>query len=533
VATALGVWALAGAARAATPVVERPDPPLRPPPSAGTVRYELRLPAKPAPLKGVHIDGDKTTVPADVLRLIGQPITPQLVTRIESRINRALAAEGRQVTTVRYESAADDGGVLTFGARSFVVGRLTIKGGTAADKTAVGARLGLRAGQAVDPAALAFDLENLNRYPFRQVDVKVGPAPGLSDVTVEVTPTRPWTAYWGVRYSGSPRLISRRLYAGGSVGGLLGRDSVVSVDVTESPDYLVRSRRHPRMADASVTYTLPVGRRGLIEAGIELTGMTFPAPPDTYWLVENDATLGYRYFLTGPATGRGQSDVRIGLDLRHERTIDYQNETVVFNAAADLNELYLGYHVSQSRPAWQNDIDLSLRLSPAVDMPGTRAAHYADYTGGRMISARYSYLTLAADETVGPATGAQWRTQVSAMLASGPIPYWDQLILGGQRNVRGYFLPDGSYDDAVIWRNEFRFGKGPFTAIAPFVLADIGYGRDAQTKDSETLASVGLGVSLKLSKAVTLVSDIAYTLSPGQRTAARTAVFEANLKTSY
>jgi len=516
-------------ARASVPVAERPPPLPRPLPSAGAVRYVLRLPQSPPPLRGVHIDGDIARVPADVLGLIGQPITPQLVARIEARINHVLAAEGRTVT-VRYEpSPAGDAGVLSFATRPFTVTGLTVRGGGA--DTA--ARLHLREGQPVDPAALAFRLENLNRYPFRQVDVTVAPAgrANASAVTVEIADTKPWTAYWGVKYAGGPHETWRRLYAGGSMGDVLGQDSVLSIQVTESPDALLRTRRHRQMADGAIAYSLPVGERGQVEAGYELTGMTFRFPPDIYWLVENDGTLGYRYFLTGPASGPGQSDVRIGLDLRHERTIDYQDDQPVFDAAAEINEVYLGYHFNQVRPDRQSDIDVALRLSPAVDMPGTKAAHYAAYTGGRMKSARYGYVLLAVDETVGPAAGAQWHSQVSAMAASGPVPYWDQMILGGQGNVRGYFMADGSFDDAVVWRNELRLPvKG---ALAPFVLADIAIGHDDQLKVTKTLASAGVGVNVKLSAAVSLTCDAAYALRHGPVTAAGTTVFEAVLKTSY
>jgi hypothetical protein len=307
---------------------------------------------------------------------------------------------------------------------------------------------------------------------------------------------------------------------------------VLAFQATMSPDALVRSGRFPALADASLGYTKPIGGRWLVEAGYEATGMTYKQPTDTYWLDELDGVAGLRYLLTGPAAGWGQSDLRAGLDMRHERVQDFQGgERLVFDMTADMDELYLGYHINRARPAQQTDFDISLRLSPAVALPEDTAAHYDTYYSGRLKSARYGYLAFALDETLGQAAGLVWHSQLNGALASGPLPYYDQAIMGGQSNVRGYFLPDGSYDDALIWRNELKWPA--FKNITPFVLGDIGIGHDDQLKITKTLASVGAGISVPLSRTVALSADIAHALRHAPVTAAGANIFEMNLKTSY
>ncbi len=316
-----GVWlgglfilpALATSAYAAAPTVEHNTPIASP--VARLPQGQLLIepmqnaaPVRPLPLRGLRIEG-VTFVPPDVLGLVGHPITPELIAKIETRISRALSTAGRPVIA-RYEPAPDAAsGVLTFGVRRFTVAHITTKGAPSRDARFIETRLGLSPGAAIDPGALAFNLDSLSRYPFRQVSVKVVPAPDTAqaDVAIDVTETKPWSAFWGYKYSGAPHESWRRAFAGGGIGDLLGQDSVLSFQVTESPNGLVRSAHHPDLADANLTYTQPVDNRGIIEAGYELTGMNFKFPSDTYWLVESDGTLGYRYLLTGPATAGGKA----------------------------------------------------------------------------------------------------------------------------------------------------------------------------------------------------------------------------------
>ena len=548
-----GVWlgglsilpALATFAYAGVPTVERITPIANPvtrlPQGQLLIEPVWRQDAAPVPslpLRGLRIDGDaQAFVPHDVLGLVGHPITPELIAKIETLISLDLSTDAWPVIA-RYEPTPDAAsGVLTFGVRRFTVAKVTAKGAPPRDARFVETRLGVSPGAAVDPGALAFDLDSLNRYPFRQVSVKVSPAPGTSqaDVAVDITEAKPWSAFWGYKYSGGPHESWRRAYAGGSIGDLLGQDSVLSLQVTESPNALVRSAHHPDLSDADLTYTQPVDDRGIIEAGYELTGMNFKFPSDTYWLVESDGTLGYRYLLTGPAAAGGQSDVRAGIDLRHERVMDFESRGLVFNMTAEMNELYLGYHFNQARTSQQTDFDISLRLSPAVDMPGNTPSHFALYTSGRMKSARYGYVNFTLDETVGDASGTRWHTQLIGGGASGPLPYYDQAILGGQGNVRGYFLPDGSFDDALIWRNELKWTpkSGWLKNLSPYWLADIGVGHDDQLKVTKTLASAGFGVAVPVAKTVSWNLDLVHALRHAAVTQAGNTVVETNLKVSY
>jgi hemolysin activation/secretion protein len=65
--------------------------------------------------------------------------------------------------------------------------------------------------------------------------------------------------------------------------------------------------------------------------------------------------------------------------------------------------------------------------------------------------------------------------------------------------VRGYVTEDGAVDGAVILRNSLYVSMPSMPSwmpgtLAPFLLADVGWGRDLFSRRNSTLSSVGAGL---------------------------------------
>lgn len=525
-AHALGLLA---AASAKAQAIEHPRSPVPPLPPAAALTLAQRLPAH-LTLRAVTIDGVTPQLDFGLSSFIGQPLTPDLVRRVEQTLNRRLGREHRAVTAALV--SFDASGTLDFTLKRFTIGHVKTTGGTARDQAYAEHRLGLTPGARLDRPALNLALDSLNRYPFRQAAVTVTPTTANSaEADVTLTPAPPWSFTAADKYAGGPHESWRRLTATATAGGVLGADSVTALQFTAAPDFFTRAHPHPAMADLNLTYTKPTGTRGTFEASFDVGGQTFHFAPDVYWVAEVDGTFGYRYLLTAASNGHGESDIRAGVDFRHERVFhsldSHSGGPVLSNTAAAFDELFAGYHRDDASATVQSDFDIAFRLSTGGFEPGNRNGHVADYSGGRMTSARYAYTWLTWEHTAALGKTWQWHSQVIGMAATGPTPYWDQMILGGHDYVRGYFMPDFSCDDGLIWRNEvtLKTDKGP----APFIMADVGSGRDIASRMNRTLASFGAGVVVPLNKHATVTIDAARALRAGSITRAGATSIEGVL----
>ena len=483
-------------------------------------------------LTAVVIPGDDGRISLAGLSFIGQPVSAAVIHRLEAAIDRKLVEDGRPALA-RFVAVPDAApGVVTFSIAQARVGTVKMTGAPPADARAIEADLGLKPGAMINRAETAGALDSLNRYPFRQVTTAFAPetSAGIEDVAVTVTEQKPWQFIAGFKYEGSSALTWQRAFAGLTVGNWLGQDSVLAFQATASPNDI---DLYPEYRDYDLTYSKPVSRDGVVEAGIDVTDELFHYPPDDYWLIEVDGTLDYRRY-PYDAAGQNIGDVRVGVEARHEhvRTIVAGAQTK--DDSEEMYELFAGYHRTLDMASAHDDIDLSLHGSSGGVDPGNSDAHFVEYSGDRMRSARYAYLDVTLDHAQALTTSLSWHSQVSAQLASGPMPYYVQDILGGVANVRGYFLYDGSADDALIARNEW--GRRPKSGgLAPdlFVFLDAGSGYDAQLHTTKTLASTGLGMTSALTARAVLHVDVDHALCRGTVTPAGTNAVEANLTYKY
>lgn len=96
-------------------------------------------------------------------------------------------------------------------------------------------------------------------------------------------------------------------------------------------------------------------------------------------------------------------------------------------------------------------------------------------------------------------------TQLTVQYAGRALPNTEQAGLGGPGLVRGYFLSVGSFDDAVVLRNELH---GPsiglpkaspiLGGVVPFAFIDVGYGRNYAMTARTRLASAGVGADVQV-----------------------------------
>ena len=91
------------------------------------------------------------------------------------------------------------------------------------------------------------------------------------------------------------------------------------------------------------------------------------------------------------------------------------------------------------------------------------------------------------------------KSEISVLASSKPLPDTERIGLGGIQGVRGFVTEDGVVDQALILRNSLYLSTPDLPAwvpgaLAPFLLADIRWGRDLFLRCDSTLSSVGAGL---------------------------------------
>ena len=466
---------------------------------------------------------------------LGQPISPDLIRRIETAVAQQYADRDEPVIAHWVPDAGVKSGIVKISVQTLVLGQVTIHGGRRGQEVYIRRRLKLRSGQAVDGARFNQGIADLNRYPFRTVEATFGPNSGkTSDLDILIRNRKPWEAYLGFKYGGSRDLTFRRYYLGGSIGNLLGADSILSFQATGSPDVALHGAAHPRFKETVTTYSLPVGRGGQIEASLDIGELNFSISPQSYRFVDIMAQVGLRRDLRpNPASGV-TSDIRYGIEAKNELELILTNSLVTTRRASEVYQVYLGYHRTSLRKEHHDDLDLVLHLSPGNLDPGNSHRQALIYSEGRQRSQTYAYLGFAYDRVQPLSRRFTWHSQVAGQVASGPIPFSEQAGLGGLGLVRGYYFIDGTYDSTLVLRNELTLGRAVRPqAVKPYAFFDYGSGRDIGLNRTDMLTSTGIGARVSLGRQASLRVEAVKALRAGLFTAKGSNQILAELTLRY
>jgi hemolysin activation/secretion protein len=475
------------------------------------------------------------------LPFLDRPISRSLIGEIEAGLTAQYAARNLAVI-VRVDPDQDlSTGIVHVRLIPIVVNTLSVNGAVAKSSTDIQSRLGVRQGQAVDRTRFAYDLAALNRYPFRQIEAVFAPetAGGTADLNLVVTQTRPWEVYGGFKYSGSRDLTMRRYFVGGSVGNVLGRDSVLSFQIVASPDMALHQARHPKFKDITASYSLPVTRHTQLEANLELSELNFRIAPATYRFVDLMAALGVRQDIADFARAGVASDIRFGIEAKNEQETVFAGAVQTLQISSESLQAYAGYHTTHEAGAVRSEFDIVVHVSPGGLDPGNTSAQAQLYSEGRVKSARYAYLNFSYDHVRPLTRRLIWHSLVTGQLASAALPFSEQGGIGSAALVRGYFFIDGTFDSTLIVRNEITLNRKKEGATRPYVFFDAGAGagagagQDVALGKTDVVASFGVGASVRLPAKSSLRIEGVHTLRNGQFTRAGTDSIMANLTFKY
>lgn len=510
------------------------------------------LSAKPA--RGIRIgavgDIDRAALQSALAPFLGQPLSRKRMSDIQAAIATVYRAQGYPFVSVTLPPQEVTGGVLTLRVVEFRTGAVKVSGAAPGTEADLAARVRAQPGQRISADALEEDLAWLNRNPYHTVNGVFAPgdALGLSTLTLEVTPQKPWQMFGGWSNTGT-RATGLDRYFTGFAAALPGLpESYASYQVTGSPDFWTDPAKVGRGADQPNYYSQAA--RIVVSTGARQSLEIVPSYVATR---QNDLTgsfafdsktlevpLYYRTAISNLAPGLHAGDLIIGVTGKTVSRTSYFTGVDIGGARADLVELIAGWSLARSDAYGSTGLDLRLIGNPGGVIGGNNVARWSGYSGGRVTDVSYVYGTGELGRVTRLPAGFAWVSNLSGTLAGQPLPDTEQMGLGGLSATRGYLLDDAKVDTGAVWRNELRAPSVPLLAasgvagildqVSPYAFVDMSWGRvlgyqgvlGAVPRRDYSLAGIGLGLDYTLNRNLTasLVGGFALTDANTTRTGA-------------
>lgn len=504
---------------------------------------------------------DRAALVPALAPFLGQPLSRKGISDIQAAIARVYRTSGYPFVSVTLPPQEITSGVLTLRVVEFRTGAVKVSGASPDTEADLTARVRAAPGQRIATEALEEDLTWLNRFPYHGVNgvFSPGDALGLSTLTLEVTPQKPWQVFGGWSNTGTRATGFDRIFAGFGAALPGVPQSYLSYQVTGSPNFwsdpaaVGTGPEQPSYFSQAGRLVISTGARQSLEVvpnyvatRQNAVGKTFAYDNETL-----EIPVIYRTAISNLVPGLYAGDLVLGATGKTVSRSSYFSSRNIGGAGADLFEMTAGWSVSRLDPYGSTSLDLRLTGNPGGVIGGNSAAAWSRYSGGRVTDVTYAYGTFDLTRVTRLPEGFSWVSDLSGMAAGQPLPDTELLSLGGLYATRGYTLDDATVDSGLVWRNELRtppFALLPGMGVAgvpdqvsPYVFVDTGQGRaygyqgllsPVRHKDY-SLASIGMGVDYTLDRNFTATLVGALALSDAAYTRAGDFTLQARIYMSY
>lgn len=515
---------------------------------------------------------DHGALEAALAPFLGQPLSRKRISDIQAAIAKVYRGAGYPFVSVTLPPQEVTGGGLTLRVVEFRLGGVKVSGAAGAEGD-LSARVRAKTGERISSDALEEDLAWLNRYPYRSVNGVFAPgdALGLSTLTLEVTPQKPWQVFAGFSNTGTHTTGFDRYFAGFGAALPVLPESFVSYQVTGSPNFWSDPGAVGTGADQPSYYSqagrlvVSTGARQSLEvvpsyvaSRQNAVGQLFAYDSTTL-----EVPVYYRTAISNLVSGLYAGDLILGATGKTVSRTSYFTGENIGGASADLFELIAGWSVSRPDSLGLTSLDVRLIGNPGGVLGGNSTARWSVYSAGRITDVTYVYGTGELNRVTRLPEGFSWVSNLFGTAAGQPLPDTEQLSLGGLYATRGYSLDDATVDTGVVWRNELRTptfpllsalngggGQGaeagktaalPSDQVSPFAFFDVSWGRaygyegllGTVPKTDYGLAGIGVGVDYALSTNLTATLIAGVALTDAIYTQAGDVTVQARIYASY
>jgi len=516
------------------------------------------------PGRGIRIGAIGDSPPAleqALTGFVGQPLSRKAMADIQAAIAKVYREAGYPFASITLPPQEVTSGVLTLRVVEFRTGAVKVSGAEQGSEADLVGRVRAAQGERIAATALEEDLSWLNRFPYRSVSGVFSPGDelGMSTLTLEVTPQKPWQVFGGWSNSGTKATGLDRYFAGfGAMLPVLPQ-SFLSYQITGSDNFwsdlgsVGSGPDRPSYYSHAGRLVFSTGARQSLEIAPSYvaTRQRGIAPQFTFTNTTLEIPVYYRTAISNLLSGVYAGDLVLGAIGKSVSRNSFFDGTDIGGARAAVFELVAGWTIS--RPdAWGNtSADLRLVINPGGLLGENSKARWVNFSGGRVSDVTYGYGLADITRVTRLGHGFNWVSQAIAQFAGQPLPDTEQMGLGGLYGTRGYTLDDATVDAGLIWRNELRAPTfallptlgvtGVSDQLSPFAFLDLGWGRahgyqgllgPVQRADY-SLASLGAGVDYTLGRSLTASLVVGYALSDATHTQAGDVNIQARVFVSF
>lgn len=469
-----------------------------------------------APVPGIsfgRIEGvSQATLDAALGPFIGAPLSRAAITQLQSTVAAVWRNAGYPFVSVTVPPQEISAGVLSLRVIEFRAGIVTVRGGREPN---LEDDVRVHPGDRIAASALEEDLNWLNRNPFRRVTAQFAPgsADGTSDLTLDVSESKPWLVYSGWSNTGSEATGFGRWSAGGRLwlpalgGATLSYQYTHSDDLfTDSGPFGLDSSRGGYLSHAGII-NLPLGPRAelsvapnSVETNEFIAGTPFSFRNRTFEL-----PIIYRGAVSNVLADRYWGDFYFGITPRWVERHTALAGVDVASGNAALIDFSAGWAGSFNDALGSTELDLSVAINPSGILRDNTDAAWAAFTGGRITHAGYVTASIDITRLTELPADLTWISEFTGLLAVEALPDPERLGLSGYSAVRGYSSDTAAADTGFVWRNELHLPTqallmqaGLPDQLSPYAFLDLAQGYDFAAGDQTTLASTGLGLDYAL-----------------------------------
>jgi hemolysin activation/secretion protein len=290
---------------------------------------------------------------------------------------------------------------------------------------------GLKSGDLLTLPRLREALDDYNRNPFMSVSAvaKPGGTTGLTDIALKVEDRTPFRVYAGYDNQGAPSLGRDEWYAGFNIGNLFGQAQVLSYQYTRS--FSGRYESH------SLSDVIPINS----DARLWLFGAYATQRPEigngTIFASEGQTSqVSVRLIRDLPCASALTQSLQLGFDYkRTDNDLEFLGFTVL-DSSVEIIQIPLVYTLAAPDRHGQTVLENTTVISP-----GGFSDHNTDAALGQLVpfaDANYAYNRLSVTRTTLLPRDMTWVVRGMGQIASGNLPYSEQVGGGGLGGVRGY-----------------------------------------------------------------------------------------------
>lgn len=450
-----------------------------------------------------------------VYPFLGPGRTIEDVEKARAALEEAYRRAGYATVLVGIPEQRVEGGVIVLEVMEARLARVRVLGARYYSQGRILERLpALAEGQVPDLPAAQDQLADVNRSANLRVTpvLRPGRAPGTSELDLQVQDSL--ALRFGIELSNnySPNTTSLRLGASVAYDNLFQLDHRIGASVLVSPEDTSEVRV------ASLSYVVPGPKAawylsfyGLVsksEVGAVVGGSN---------VIGDGYVVGLRFTVPLRGEERFSDSLTVGVDYK-----DFQQLLVVpgfpgLPTPISYWPLYAGYTARLADPQGVTDLGASVGFT----IRGLQTeSQFAD--ARFRAQSNYMVLRASAARTQQLPGSLSLYARVDGQLANQPLISYEQYAAGGIDNVRGYLAATALGDNAVHGTMELR--SPSFAASVSPLLTDLrvlAFAEGAwlqvidplpQQTSSFSLASIGLGLRLKVRQEFTLQLDYGYPL---------------------